>query len=490
MTLTREWRSGIALTLAILLGLTAFVWGNQRHAHAQATTTPTLAQEIICYVDQQLGPNIPFDPQVDYCNSNTQNPTPPTPTSPTLAEQIICYVDQQLGPNIPFDPQIDYCNTPPPTDVCPNIDGVQTTVPDGKILQDGNCVDNPGGGGGGVASGSDLSMTKTVSSASPNVGDTLTYTLTVHNAGPDNATGVSVTDLLPAGVAYVSDDSASSSTSYATSTGLWTIGSLANGASDTLNIVVTVNAAAGQQVTNSATATSSQADANMGDNSGSASFTVPGGSSGGGGGGSGGGGGGGGSHGRGSGGGGGSSGGEVLGAADCAEYLTSYIRAGAQNDPEQVTRLQFVLKQFEGANISLTGVYDAATQAAVDTFQAKYGSDVLTPWALKGPTGYVYYTTRKKINEVFCQGTKVFPLSVAQLQEIAQVRPLNESGKGAEYGEYSNSKTQAGATGAAKGATLSGDQNASTTSKSQTAGAGNASGGNWWQNFVHWLFGR
>jgi large repetitive protein len=35
----------------------------------------------------------------------------------------------------------------------------------------------------------DLSVTKTVSDATPNVGDQITFTVTLNNAGPDDATG-------------------------------------------------------------------------------------------------------------------------------------------------------------------------------------------------------------------------------------------------------------------------------------------------------------
>lgn len=70
-------------------------------------------------------------------------------------------------------------------------------------------------------------------------GDTLTYVLTVTNSGPDDATNVAVTDLLPAGLTYVSDDSAGAT--YAPASGLWTIGDLANGASMSLRITVTVD---------------------------------------------------------------------------------------------------------------------------------------------------------------------------------------------------------------------------------------------------------
>ena len=51
----------------------------------------------------------------------------------------------------------------------------------------------------------DLAVTKIVDNATPNEGDTVTYTVTIDNLGPDAATGVVLTDLLPGGVTYVSD---------------------------------------------------------------------------------------------------------------------------------------------------------------------------------------------------------------------------------------------------------------------------------------------
>jgi uncharacterized repeat protein (TIGR01451 family) len=85
----------------------------------------------------------------------------------------------------------------------------------------------------------DLEITKTVSPASVSSGDTATYTITVTNNGPDNATGVEVTDQLPAGVTYSSDTP--SQGSYNSSMGMWTVGNLAIGASATLTIVVTAD---------------------------------------------------------------------------------------------------------------------------------------------------------------------------------------------------------------------------------------------------------
>ncbi|WP_147296383.1 Ig-like domain-containing protein, partial [Lutibacter oceani] len=70
-------------------------------------------------------------------------------------------------------------------------------------------------------------------------GETIVYTIHVDNNGPNDATGVSLTDLLPAGVTYVSDNQGGS---YNSGSGIWTIGSIANGATATLNITATVDA--------------------------------------------------------------------------------------------------------------------------------------------------------------------------------------------------------------------------------------------------------
>ena len=46
----------------------------------------------------------------------------------------------------------------------------------------------------------DLSLTKTASTSNPAVDDEVDYTLTASNAGPNDATGVTIHDSLPAGL--------------------------------------------------------------------------------------------------------------------------------------------------------------------------------------------------------------------------------------------------------------------------------------------------
>ena len=83
----------------------------------------------------------------------------------------------------------------------------------------------------------DLGVTQILAPAAPAQGQNVTITLTASNNGPANATGVSVAARLPAGLTYVSDTSAGA---YSSSTGLWTVGPLANGATASINIVATV----------------------------------------------------------------------------------------------------------------------------------------------------------------------------------------------------------------------------------------------------------
>jgi uncharacterized repeat protein (TIGR01451 family) len=88
----------------------------------------------------------------------------------------------------------------------------------------------------------DLSVTKTVDNATPNIGARVTFTVTVLNAsGWSNATNVVLNDVLPAGLAFVSATPAQGS--FNSGTGVWTIGSLASGASTTMTIVATSTAA-------------------------------------------------------------------------------------------------------------------------------------------------------------------------------------------------------------------------------------------------------
>lgn len=439
MTSTREWRSGIALALAILLGLAAFSGIQQRHALAAEFS---LAEQINCYINQ--GASGAFQVGTNYCGE-----APPTPPSdPSLAEQIICYVDwllEQTDPDIPFDPQIDYCDppTPPPAPQCD--DGLDND-------QDG-LIDFPADPG--CTSATDDSESPNPSGTGPQCSD-----------GVDND-GDNLVDSADPGCDNPADNDETDGTGGGGGSPQCSDGN-DNDQDGQTDFPADPGCSDAQDDDETDASGGSNNNGNGGGNGGGSSRRSSG----------------------------NNSGGEVLGAAECSEFLTSYIRYGAQNDAEQVSRLQFVLRQFEGALIEQTGVYDAPTLAAVNAFQAKYAGDVLAPWSLKGPTGYVYYTTRKKVNEVFCQGTKGFPLTEAQIEEIVEVSQLNASGV-----TSAATRTQVRAPASAAPtvqdsigsqvqlgqplATSSSAAGATQTNQASTTG----NSGGWWSGFWKWLFG-
>jgi uncharacterized repeat protein (TIGR01451 family) len=101
------------------------------------------------------------------------------------------------------------------------------------------------------------------------IGQTVTYTLSVTNSGPDTAEDIIVTDTLPDGVTFVS---ASPGCSNASGTVSCNLGSLASGASDSITIVVTANTAG--VLTNSAVVDASTYDPVADNNSAYASTLV------------------------------------------------------------------------------------------------------------------------------------------------------------------------------------------------------------------------
>jgi len=120
-----------------------------------------------------------------------------------------------------------------------------------------------------LISQADIAVAKIVSSGSATVGSNVDFTITVTNAGPSNATGVEVTDQLPAGLTFVS--ATASVGSYNSGTGVWIVGALASGGSETLTITATVTTTG--SLTNTASKTAeNETDPNAGNNSASASI--------------------------------------------------------------------------------------------------------------------------------------------------------------------------------------------------------------------------
>ena len=100
----------------------------------------------------------------------------------------------------------------------------------------------------------DVQLAKTTSNSAPNVGQKFNYTVTATNNGPDTATGVKVTDKIPAKLTF--NSYTSSQGTYNSATGIWNVGTILNSANAWLKIYVTPTAAAaGKTITNTANKT-------------------------------------------------------------------------------------------------------------------------------------------------------------------------------------------------------------------------------------------
>ena len=118
----------------------------------------------------------------------------------------------------------------------------------------------------------DIGVTKIASTLTPNYLNNITFTITAHNYGPDQATGVSITDLIPDGFKYISSEATQGL--YDANTGLWTIGNIENGNSAILTVIVQVVKTG--NFTNTATKTSeNEYDPNTENNKDSIIINVP-----------------------------------------------------------------------------------------------------------------------------------------------------------------------------------------------------------------------
>ena len=89
----------------------------------------------------------------------------------------------------------------------------------------------------------------------------LVYTISVTNFGPSSASGVVVTDSLPASVTFVSASGGGLNNSGVVN---WSLGTLTNGQSS--NVTVTVSAPASGSLTNTASVSTPTGDPNLTNN--------------------------------------------------------------------------------------------------------------------------------------------------------------------------------------------------------------------------------
>jgi len=139
---------------------------------------------------------------------------------------------------------------------------------------DGDLTDNVATEDTTVPAVADLGVDKTADIAQPNVGDRVTYTITVTNQGPADASGVVVSDPLPSGLTFVS--SHASLGTYDAGIGIWSVGQIADEGSEVLTVVTTVDADAdGQTIVNRARVSASdQSDPTPGNDTGTGTVDV------------------------------------------------------------------------------------------------------------------------------------------------------------------------------------------------------------------------
>ncbi len=153
----------------------------------------------------------------------------------------------------------------------PGTDVVSDTVTV-TVLNEANNGDTSVTEATSVTAEADLSITKTDSPDPVSALETLTYTITVSNAaGPSDATGVVVTDTLPAGV---SSPVTTGCAEDPNGVPACTLGTIAAGGMDSYTIDVTVDVSAPGSLTNTATVSSDVTDPASGNDTAMATTTV------------------------------------------------------------------------------------------------------------------------------------------------------------------------------------------------------------------------
>jgi uncharacterized repeat protein (TIGR01451 family) len=123
-----------------------------------------------------------------------------------------------------------------------------------------------------TSNAADLSIEQMTSPGAPQVGGSLTYTLTVTNDGPSSATALQFADLLPDNVNFVSATADGGTWTQSANVISCQLPSLAAGASTTITIVTTPQTSG--TVTNTASVTAFEADLDLTDNSAQAQISV------------------------------------------------------------------------------------------------------------------------------------------------------------------------------------------------------------------------
>jgi hypothetical protein len=121
---------------------------------------------------------------------------------------------------------------------------------------------------------------------------------------------------------------------------------------------------------------------------------------------------------------------EVLGVSTAPSCLflnaNLPIKMNQENDVLEVALVQYFLKTYQSeSSLLISGKYDAQTAAAVNRFQEKHASEILTPWGYDRGTGVVYTLTQAKMNQIVCGTPMDDSLSAIQKAEVIAYKKGN-----------------------------------------------------------------
>jgi uncharacterized repeat protein (TIGR01451 family) len=173
------------------------------------------------------------------------------------------------GPTLTMAP----ASTSPVVDAIPlGVNGCGTTI---TTDQRGALRPNGTGCDMGAYEYGDVALQSLTAAPSPvKRKHTLTYTAAVSNAGAADATGVSVTDTVPAGETFKSANVSQGSCSVSAPTVTCTLGQVASATTPTITIVVKVTAKKGKMLTDTATVSATTGDTIPGNDSKTTDVTV------------------------------------------------------------------------------------------------------------------------------------------------------------------------------------------------------------------------
>ena len=123
-----------------------------------------------------------------------------------------------------------------------------------------------------VPNNADIQVNQTQTTSTQGSNKYVTYTITATNNGPNNATGLQITDQLPTGLTWISDNS---SGTYNPNTGIWNIGTLNNGNNIILSITAEINGT-GTLINTAQTTAEDQQDWNSNNNAQTLDLTITG----------------------------------------------------------------------------------------------------------------------------------------------------------------------------------------------------------------------